>query len=258
MKTKKVIISISTLVVILALITFSLSKGNSKEEYQKKSGYEVKDTSSDYLDGKYEGKSRASYTSEPYWGNVKITIAKGAFTDVDFVIRDTILHKNVDSMYGVTVFADNPTYKAQCDTEEHGIILYPQWLIQKQDLDEVDAISGATFAYMIFKYSVKNALKNAKKPTGIGDLETDNTLVKIAPNPFASEVSIQYRLTEKSNINLGIYDAQGKLVKQLVNQLQLAGNYTVQWNDCSIEGIYYCRLHVNNKITCNKIIKVSK
>lgn len=43
----------------------------------------LQDTSKSYMDGTYEGKSRAKYTGEPFWGIIHLTIENGssAFPD---------------------------------------------------------------------------------------------------------------------------------------------------------------------------------
>lgn len=39
---------------------------------------------------------------------------------------------------------------------------YPKKLSETQDINKIDAISGATWSYNIFRASVNEALKNAK------------------------------------------------------------------------------------------------
>jgi major membrane immunogen (membrane-anchored lipoprotein) len=113
-----------------------------------------------YKDGDFEGKSRAGYTEEPFWGIVRIKIENGIYTDVSFMIRDTILHENLSKKYAVH-FKDNPVYVQQCKKDSKGVKTYPKKLIKHQDIDKVDAMSGATWSCNIFKASVNEALKNA-------------------------------------------------------------------------------------------------
>ena len=49
------------------------------------------------------------------------------------------------------------------------------------------------------------------------------------PNPFNPSTSISYALPVESEMQLYIYDVQGKLVKRLVNGIQTAGIHTVTW-----------------------------
>lgn len=115
-----------------------------------------------YKDGVYSGKSQAQYTYEPYVGNTEITIVKGKIIKVDFHIIDTAKNVEMDSSYA-KYFEGNELYKQQCRNDYKGIQTYPAKLIESQDIDKVDAITGATWSYHIFKASVKQALKKAGK-----------------------------------------------------------------------------------------------
>jgi len=60
-------------------------------------------------------------------------------------------------------FKDNPEYVEQCRNEWKAINIYPKVLLEKQKIDSVDAISGATWAYKMFESSLREALKKASK-----------------------------------------------------------------------------------------------
>jgi major membrane immunogen (membrane-anchored lipoprotein) len=122
----------------------------------------VQDTLSSYKDGYYVGESRSSYTDELYWGSVRITVKNGSFTEINFMIRDSGLHETFNENYEKH-FQDNPVYIQQCRHDWEGVKTYPKKLSETQNPDRIDAISGATWSYNIFKASAKEALKNAKK-----------------------------------------------------------------------------------------------
>jgi len=75
------------------------------------------------------------------------------------------------------------------------------------------------------------------------------------PNPFNPTTIIQYRLKEPTGVKLIIYNILGQKVITLVNQEQLAGNYSIQWNATNeygsrvSTGIYFYRLVAGNKFT---------
>lgn len=117
--------------------------------------------SSLYKDGVYEGKSRASYTSEPYWGTATVTIEKGKIKAVDFKIIDTAKNEIFDEKYE-RHYAGNQQYIDQCRNEVKALQVYPRQFLEKQGVEEVDAISGATWSYNIFTSAVKTALDKAK------------------------------------------------------------------------------------------------
>jgi major membrane immunogen (membrane-anchored lipoprotein) len=114
-----------------------------------------------YKDGTYFGKSRSKYIYEPYWGNVHLTLKDGLITDIRFVIRDSNLHETFDGSYEKH-FEGNAVYIQQSRNDWKGVQSYPQKFSDKQDINKVDAVSGATWSYNIFKASVNEALKNAK------------------------------------------------------------------------------------------------
>jgi major membrane immunogen (membrane-anchored lipoprotein) len=120
------------------------------------------DTLQNYPDGKYSGQSRYKYIDEPYWGSVSFTLKEGLFTGIDFIIRDSALHEPFDSLYAKH-FKDNELYIQQCRNDWKGVQSYPKKLMETQEIDKLDAISGATWSYNIFKASVKEALKRVSR-----------------------------------------------------------------------------------------------
>jgi major membrane immunogen (membrane-anchored lipoprotein) len=114
-----------------------------------------------YKDGTYEGLSQAKYKYEPYWGSVHFTLKNGIFTDIYFIIRDSSLHEIFDEKYEKH-FEGNPEYIQQSRNDWKGVQTYPKKLLEKQDVNKIDAISGATWSYNIFRASVNEALKDEK------------------------------------------------------------------------------------------------
>jgi major membrane immunogen (membrane-anchored lipoprotein) len=115
-----------------------------------------------YLDGNYSGQSRAQYKHEPYVGKADIKIEKGKIVAVKFSIKDTAKEVLFDSIYE-KYYTGNALYIQQCREDWKGVQVYPAKLLETQDIDKVDAITGATWSYNIFKASVKEALFGAKK-----------------------------------------------------------------------------------------------
>jgi major membrane immunogen (membrane-anchored lipoprotein) len=115
-----------------------------------------------YKDGIYHGSSRSIYTAEPYYGQVAITVKNGKFTHVDFFVRDSAKHEYFDGTYE-KYFAGNDEYINQCRNDWKGVQSYPDSLLKYQDINKVDAISGATWSYNLFKASVNEALILAEK-----------------------------------------------------------------------------------------------
>jgi len=121
----------------------------------------VQDTSVMLKDGNYSGQSRAEYIDEPYWGIVHLTVKNGLFTEISFIIRDSVLHETFDEKYEKH-FEGNPVYILQSRNDWHGVQTYPKNLSERQDTTKLDAISGATWSYNIFRAAVNEALKNSR------------------------------------------------------------------------------------------------
>ena len=104
--------------------------------------------------------------------------------------------------------------------------------------------------------------------TGIIDEDQKNIpdsylTVKAFPNPFNPTVTLTINIPVKlsnSLVQLSIYDIQGRLVKNLINQNLSSGNYLYRWdgkNENGIKvssGVYISNLHVADQISSAKII----
>jgi agmatine deiminase len=65
------------------------------------------------------------------------------------------------------------------------------------------------------------------------------------PNPFNPKTVITYRLRANSNVRLVVYDITGKIIMELVNQKQNAGNYKIDFDGTNIaSGIYFYKIEV--------------
>jgi len=60
-------------------------------------------------------------------------------------------------------FKDIPEYMEQCRNEWKAINIFPNIFLEKQQIDNLDAITGATWAYNMFKSSLAEALKKAMR-----------------------------------------------------------------------------------------------
>lgn len=58
----------------------------------------------------------------------------------------------------------------------------------------------------------------------------------IYPNPFNPQVTIQYISSQFGKVQIQVYDLQGRLVKNLFNELQEKGTHTVSWDATSNQG----------------------
>ncbi len=94
--------------------------------------------------------------------------------------------------------------------------------------------------------------------SGVGNaVETqsvpDFRLLQNYPNPFNPETSIEYTLAKSARVALEIIDVNGRLVKTLLNQTQVAGSHRVQVvADNLANGIYFYRLKIDQQPVATK------
>lgn len=73
------------------------------------------------------------------------------------------------------------------------------------------------------------------------------------PNPFNPITVISYQLPAAGFITLNIYDINGKLVKELVNEKQTAGSYNVNFSGGDLpSGVYYYSLIADGVVIYTK------
>ncbi|MBN1231874.1 MAG: T9SS type A sorting domain-containing protein [Candidatus Coatesbacteria bacterium] len=78
------------------------------------------------------------------------------------------------------------------------------------------------------------------------------------PNPFRSNVNINYSIKEDGQIKLQIFDISGKLMKTLVDEKKQKGNYSLIWQantDKKINGgVFFIKLSSNDRILATRKI----
>lgn len=74
------------------------------------------------------------------------------------------------------------------------------------------------------------------------------------PNPFNLSTSIRYQLPEQNHVLIEVFNIAGQRVSTLVNQEQLAGMYTIQFDGSShASGVYYMRFQAGSFSQIQKI-----
>jgi hypothetical protein len=83
---------------------------------------------------------------------------------------------------------------------------------------------------------------------GMGSLPTQIKLYHNYPNPFNPTTTIRYDVKENAKLKLAIYDQLGRLIKTLVDDMKVPGNYAVTWDGTDTmgqqvsSGFYFYRL----------------
>lgn len=94
--------------------------------------------------------------------------------------------------------------------------------------------------------SIEN--NSSTNPTGF-------SLKQNYPNPFNPETMIEYEVANKQNVVVKIYDALGREVATLVNDIKPAGIYRINFNANNYSGgVYYYEMQTGEKREVKKMI----
>lgn len=58
-----------------------------------------------------------------------------------------------------------------------------------------------------------------------------------SPNPFVSDISVEYHLASEVHVRLSVYDLSGRLVAELVDAEMSAGRHEVVWEGSDLSGV---------------------
>ncbi len=86
---------------------------------------------------------------------------------------------------------------------------------------------------------------NVQTVTGINSIKyTDGfSLMQNVPNPFNGNTIIGYRLPVASVVSIQVYDQTGRIIKELVNAKEEAGEHSVQFSENELpSGVYYYKM----------------
>jgi hypothetical protein len=99
----------------------------------------------------------------------------------------------------------------------------------------------------------------AVKPSPIGLPKTAVAkLFPSSPNPFRTSARIEYFIPKQDIVLLTIFNAQGRVIRTLVNELQKKGSYATVWDgkmdDGALvsSGAYFYKLTLGSTVTVNR------
>ncbi len=88
----------------------------------------------------------------------------------------------------------------------------------------------------------------------------DSELLQNYPNPFQHSTTISYSLQKTTNVTLVVYDILGHKVADLIDEVQVAGIHTIQWDASQLAGnkggVYFVRLSTEGRSISRKMLRV--
>ncbi|MCX7737641.1 MAG: T9SS type A sorting domain-containing protein [Candidatus Kapabacteria bacterium] len=84
----------------------------------------------------------------------------------------------------------------------------------------------------------------------------NNFELECSPNPFYDKIKISYYVPNLSHLSISIFDALGREVSSLHNDIQTSGYHNIYWSpETNIQsGIYFLKLKSGNNILTEKLI----
>ncbi|RJP64832.1 MAG: T9SS C-terminal target domain-containing protein [Ignavibacteriales bacterium] len=141
-------------------------------------------------------------------------------------------------------------------------LIYPK-LIAFTDID------GDGKLELVFAFSLENIYKTVAYSTDLHvtsmsqsakDFPDNYKLLQNYPNPFNPSTTIEYEISQPSNVKVNIYDVAGRLIKELINEQKNTGNHSVTWNGSDnsgntvASGNYFYQIITNDFIQAKKMI----
>jgi hypothetical protein len=81
------------------------------------------------------------------------------------------------------------------------------------------------------------------------------------PNPFSAATLIRYEIPATSDVSLAIYDASGRLVRNIIDRKHHEpGGYNVSWNGRDYagrvvaSGVYFCKLNDGSRTEVRRMV----
>jgi hypothetical protein len=92
-----------------------------------------------------------------------------------------------------------------------------------------------------------------------GDIPKEFALLQNYPNPFNPSTTIRYDLPKTAYVKITIYDILGRVAANLVDGVQNANRYNIEWNASHLgSGIYFYRIEARSQDGSNNFTSVKK
>ncbi|MCF7802564.1 MAG: T9SS type A sorting domain-containing protein [Candidatus Marinimicrobia bacterium] len=79
-------------------------------------------------------------------------------------------------------------------------------------------------------------------------------LLQNYPNPFNASTTFEFHLPKRQHVKLFVYDASGRKVRELANQVLPPQRYVFEWNPEDLpSGIYFCHLITGSRKITKKV-----
>lgn len=112
-----------------------------------------------------------------------------------------------------------------------------------------------------FGTNLPNQNFNLQQTTSINQISSSVpekfSLYQNYPNPFNPTTKIKFDIQKAGDVKMNVYDMQGRLVKEIVNQYISAGSFEVSFDEKNISsGVYYYKMEIDGNVITKKMMLV--
>ncbi len=149
---------------------------------------------------------------------------------------------------------------------DQDVTLYPVWSAEGGTIDQTGFFTAGNDTGN-FTITVKDQLCETTGTanvhiyidTGVDGsnmgLPTEFALMQNYPNPFNPETVIEFNVKEPSRVQLQVFNIQGKLVQNLVDEFMSSGRYQVKFNAQHLaSGMYFYKIRMNDYKAVKKMM----
>jgi len=120
----------------------------------------------------------------------------------------------------------------------------------------IDFVKGPSVAHITpaNQTNYLNMILDWSPAVGILESKKSETF-SVSPNPITSQSTVNYSLTELSDVTIGLYDINGKLITLLTDENQKAGDYSISLslNGILNPGMYFVKMNTGKAEHTSKI-----
>lgn len=146
--------------------------------------------------------------------------------------------------------------KASGDWQTIGFVKGSGTTTQPQVYSYTDAgLASGTYVYRLNQVDLDGSSHASSELSIVINNVTEFALDQNYPNPFNPSTQIGYSVSERSNVNLVVYDLLGREVAALVNEVKEPGSYKVNFNASNLpSGVYTYRIQSGNFVQTKKMM----
>lgn len=122
--------------------------------------------------------------------------------------------------------------------QENGIVIDPTFNIQSLNGISADGQTMVGSGQLtVAPFTAKTFLIRIQDPAAVpAELATTAMDLRVYPNPALAHATVDFELLADRGVRLGVFDAAGALVRQLVDDTLAGGRHRIEWDGTDLRG----------------------